>query len=306
MADSAPLIDWFTGARWLGYLATFALIGAATFQVLLRTRLNRYHPAACADLFRLTRRVAISAAILLLLAALLKLRGQLATLVEPGEGISDDMVRALISSSGWGHGWLWQVSVAAIGLLLIVIVGGTRVILPVALMVAAVAPLTGHATEHPWGLTAGLILHGVHQLGGGVWLGTLGLVVLLGYGGTARVATAERHQLIARLVHSYSPLALAGVGTAVLAGLVMAYGYLGSISALWTSSYGQTLLVKTGLLALTAGLGAYNWRMVRPALGSSVASQRLLRSATIELIVGTLLLLATAVLVALPAPSMNG
>lgn len=86
----------------------------------------------------------------------------------------------------------------------------------------------------------------------------------------------------------------------------MAYGYLGSISALWTSSYGQTLLVKTGLLVLTAGLGAYNWRMVRPALGSSVASQRLLRSATIELIVGTLLLLATAVLVALPAPSMNG
>lgn len=305
MADAAPLIDWFTGARWLGYVATFALIGAATFQLLLLARLVRYHPAAGKDLLRRGRHVAIMGSALLLIAALLKLRAQISTLVDPGEAVPMEMVKALVSGSGWGHGWLWQVGVAGIGLLLILLVRGTLVIPLVAVAVASVAPLTGHATENPWGMTAGLILHGVHQLGGGVWLGTLGLIVLLGYGATGTLESDERHQLIARLVNAYSPMALAGVGTAILAGLIMAYGYVGTIPALWTTDYGRVLLVKTGCLAVTAGIGAYNWRRVRPALGTSAASQRLLRSATLELLIGTLLLVATAVLVALPAPGMG-
>ncbi|MEO8201650.1 MAG: CopD family protein [Gemmatimonadota bacterium] len=299
-------MDLFTFARWLGYAATFALIGAATFQTLLRIRLNRYHPKACSDLFRLTRRVAVMAAWVLLVALGLKLRGQLLSLVDPGEAIPAEMVKAMIVSSAWGHGWMLQACGALLALVTLAIVADTWIILPIAVVIAGLAPLTGHAVENSWGSTAGIVLHGVHQLGGGVWLGTLSLIVLLGYGGTRRVQADERDQLLARLVNAYSPIALGAVGITVLAGLLMAYSYIRTLSAVWTTSYGQTLLVKTGLLVLTAGLGAYNWRMVRPALGSSVASRRLLRSATLELIVGTLLLAATSILVALPAPAMQG
>jgi putative copper export protein len=60
------------------------------------------------------------------------------------------------------------------------------------------------------------------------------------------------------------------------------------------------------LLALTAGLGAWNWRLVRPTLGEAGASARLLCSATLELIIGTLLLGATAFLVGMEAPGLHG
>ncbi len=305
MADAALLFDPFTFARWMGYLATFVLIGSATFQLLLSFRLNRHHPAACSRLYLLSRRVATGATVFLIIAASLKLRGQLATLVDPGEPVSRDMVRALIRSEGWGRGWIWQTGAGLLGLMLLLIVRRRWITIPIALLVAFTAPLTGHATENHFGALAGVFLHGLHQLGGGVWLGTLSLIVGLGFGGTAHIDREERHRLIARLVQAYSPVALAGVSTAVAAGVILAYGYVGTLGALIGSSYGRTLLIKTGLLGATAALGAYNWKRVRPALGSPVASDRLLRSATIELVVGSLLLAATAVLVALAAPALG-
>jgi putative copper resistance protein D len=130
------------------------------------------------------------------------------------------------------------------------------------------------------------------------------MVVLVGYGGTRRIGDTARHRIIALLVEAFSPIALTGVGIAVVAGVVLSYQYVGSFSALLSSSYGTTLLIKVGMLALTAGLGAWNWRRVRPTLGEAGASARLYRSATLELIVGTLLLGATALLVGLEAPNL--
>ncbi|HEU5050718.1 MAG TPA: CopD family protein, partial [Gemmatimonadales bacterium] len=73
---------------------------------------------------------------------------------------------------------------------------------------------------------------------------------------------------------------------------------------LFATGYGRVLLVKIGLLAGVAALGAWNWRRVRPALGSAPGAGRLRMSATAELVLGTLLLGATAILVALPAPAL--
>jgi hypothetical protein len=42
---------------------------------------------------------------------------------------------------------------------------------------------------------------------------------------------------------------------------------------------------------------------MKPALGDPTGSERLVRSATVELVLGVLVLAATAVLVALPAPA---
>jgi putative copper resistance protein D len=151
----------------------------------------------------------------------------------------------------------------------------------------------------------GVGLHAVHQLGGGAWIGTLFLVVAAGYGGTRDLPESERHPLIAALVHAYSPVALAGVTTAVLAGVALALGSIEPVSALWSTGYGRTLLLKLLLLGGTAAIGAYNWRRVRPRLGHEESTGRLYRSATLELILGALLLGATAILVALPAPGLE-
>ena len=75
-----------------------------------------------------------------------------------------------------------------------------------------------------------------------------------------------------------------------------------SVSALWQSEYGRTLLLKLGILSVVAGTGAYNWLRVKPALGSIEGAVRIRRSATLELAVGVLVLVVTAVLVATPTP----
>ena len=97
-------------------------------------------------------------------------------------------------------------------------------------------------------------------------------------------------------------MALAGAATAIVAGTLLAWAYIGSVADLLHTTYGQTLLVKVALLVLTMSLGAWNWRRVSPRLGEPAATELLHRSAIAELGTGLLLLIATAVLVALPAP----
>jgi copper transport protein len=72
------------------------------------------------------------------------------------------------------------------------------------------------------------------------------------------------------------------------------------VADLWTTPYGQVLVRKLVLVGVVALVGAYNWRRVRPALGTDAATGRLRRSMWTELCVGLLVLLATAVLVATP------
>lgn len=291
-------------ARWIGYLGVMGLVGAATFQGIVHTRVAPSHPGATGQMLGRVRAAAFMAAFFMILALVLKLLGQLGSFVEPGEAMTRELFD-LVLDSGWGHSWQIQAAVAGVTLLLVLLVRTTWALIPLALAAVITAPLTGHAIENPWGLPVGLALHALHQFGGGVWIGTLVLVLAAGYGGTRSLPEVERHPLIATLVHAYSPVALAGVGTAVLAGLILALGYVASISALWTTSYGRMLILKTLFMAVTAGIGAYNWRRVRPRLGEKTSSDRLYRSATLELIVGGLLLGATAVLVALPAPALE-
>ncbi|HSH46764.1 MAG TPA: CopD family protein, partial [Longimicrobiales bacterium] len=107
---------------------------------------------------------------------------------------------------------------------------------------------------------------------------------------------------VAALVNAFSPIALVFAGLVVLTGALSAWLHLGTPSALWTSGYGRVLLAKLGAVGLVAAAGAYNWRRARPRLGDVPAARRLTRSATLELAIGALVLVITAVLVATPPP----
>lgn len=295
--------DLAVPARWLGYVAGLGLIGAAAFQSVVRFRILPEFPAVAAALLARTRRIAVLLVLILIAAFALRFVAQARSLVEPGERLTPDLYRLLLATA-WGHDWILQIGAGLLSLFALALVRDSRVLLPIALLVAFLTPMTGHASENPLGRPGGIALHGVHQLGGGVWLGTLAMVVLVGYGGTRLLADTERHRIIARLVEAFSPIALGGVTIAVLAGVVLSFQYVASFGAILSTSYGKTLIVKVGLLGITAILGAWNWRRVRPTLGEAGASARLLRSATLELIIGTLLLGATAILVGMEGPGI--
>ena len=99
--------------------------------------------------------------------------------------------------------------------------------------------LTGHTA----GTALTEIADFVHLAGISVWIG--GLAVLL-FGVLARRDPGELETVIPR----YSKLAMISVGVAVAAGLVLAWRIVGSVSRVFTTTYGQTLLVKLAVFAL--------------------------------------------------------
>jgi putative copper export protein len=147
-------------------------------------------------------------------------------------------------------------------------------------------------------------VNGVHVLAASTWLGTLLVLTVFGIRGLIRNHSSggERARIVADLVNSFSPLALTASAIVAITGATTAWLHLKRISALWTTSYGIALIVKLVLVVIVVVLGAWNWKRVRPSLGSEGTEHTIRRSATMELAVAALVLLATSVLVTLPSP----
>lgn len=310
--DSAtePLVNAPASIRWLGYLALFPVVGAVAFRGLARRRVP---PPGGDDVARNleggARAVGVVAALVLVAAAALRLYVQVRSVLEPEEAFTIALARPIVSGTAWGSGWTLQAAAAVAALLGFLLARrlpaiGWSLAALAALAAVIASPLTGHAIENPWGPRVGVALQAVHLLGGSVWLGTLFVLVATAWGATSRNSGQRREQVVAALVDGYSPMALTGGLAAMGAGVVLGLAYIGSVGELWTTTYGRALLLKVAILVGVAAVGAWNWRRVRPALGSAPGASRLRRSATIELVLGTLLLATTAVLVALPAPRL--
>jgi copper transport protein len=153
------------------------------------------------------------------------------------------------------------------------------------------------------GTLAGKV-NAVHILGASTWLGTLLVLTLIGIRGVIKSATAgaQRAQLVADVVNSFSPLALVAASIVAITGLTTAWLHLKRISSLWTTSYGIALDIKLVFVLIVVVLGAWNWRRIRPSLGSEGSEQTIRRSARMELTFAALVLIVTSVLVTLPSP----
>ena len=104
------------------------------------------------------------------------------------------------------------------------------------------------------------------------------------------------------MVNAFSPVALTCGATIVATGIIVSLLRLEPLSTLWTSGYGQVLMLKLGLVMILFALGAWNWRRVKPTLGGDEGVSALRRSAKMELTVGVTVLAVTAVLVAMALP----
>jgi putative copper export protein len=325
-ADLASLLGAVT--RWAGFLGALLVTGAVVFRYSL---LPGYRRAGGPELPGALERAAaagVAAALLLAMAAPIRLYAQALGFVEPGEPVTREIVTTVLRQTAWGRGWVLQflgAGLAAAGFLaaraiprpgwLMAAAGATAVVLA--------APLTGHATASDRAGSWGYPLDVIHLLGAGAWLGTLAVLLVAGYpaasGGTGerdpragQDGTGERDSRaglmggilpVTLLVRAFSPIALAGAGTAIGAGVILAFRYLeGSITSLWTTSYGQLLLLKIGVLALVLALGAVNWRVITPRLDQPDGPARIRRSSQLELLLGTVLLAVTAFLVSTGMP----
>jgi putative copper export protein len=299
-------MDWAALGRGLGYVGALALVGAAPAAWLLRAR-----GSAMPGVERAIRRVAVLAAVLLLVAAVGRLVGQATAFLDPDEPLTFATLRDIVGATNWGHRWLWQVGAAFVAgvAALAERPGPRRWTVAASLLVAATLPLTGHALEFPLGGAVGVAVQALHIAAAGVWLGTL--VVL-----TATIATTvrqwpgpERVGALYDVATRFSRFALTGAGVVVLAGVILAAANLRSFAALTSTAYGQLILVKVALLLGVMGLGAWNWRRAVPALANPgadpAAARHLARSAAAEIALALAVLAATAVLSATDAPGLG-
>lgn len=161
----------------------------------------------------------------------------------------------------------------------------------VGLLAAGVAWSTdGHPATISGAL--GAVINAIHLTVGAVWVGTLGWFV-------ASVIRRRRERSIAwEIARRYSRLALPLVVVLGVAGGASAWEVLPSWSALWSSGYGQLLLVKTGLFAVALGLAATGrWR----GIGRGQAGT-LRRSVPLEALAVAVIVVVTAVLVSVAPP----
>jgi putative copper resistance protein D len=97
----------------------------------------------------------------------------------------------------------------------------------------------------------------------------------------------------------FSRLALMSVAILVSAGLILSFSYVGSLSAVYGTSYGAMVATKAILFGLLLFLGALNFQLVRHGEASSILSS-LTRFGEAEIGIGVTVILAAASLTSLP------
>jgi putative copper export protein len=306
--------------RWAGFIALLVIIGAVAFrQVVLRAipRVASLEDREAAtivvfDAARRAARYAYWAALALCLVLVARLLAQSAALHGEGGLLDLSLIGAMLRKTVWGWGWQLQATAT-----LIVIVGfraaiqvksaperlsGWTTATVGAVLLAFSPAFAGHAAAAPRWLPLTVLADGLHVLGASGWLGSLTMVIAAGLPAALAQQEERRGRAVSDMINAFSPTALVFAGLVAATGVFAAWMHVGSIPALWQTRYGKILLAKLAVLSIVALTGAYNWLRVRPTLGQVEGAVRIRRSSTVELAVGIIVLLLTAILVATPTP----
>jgi putative copper export protein len=301
--QTQPLIHWPQPiTEYVSFVAQYLALGAVGFRyAAVRGRLPATRVDSTVDPFLRAEHDIFTVATRR--AAILGLIGALVQAVMTGLGLPGAAARKhlpvmqfLTSDLQAGAGFVLLI-VAIVGLA--IAASGRRTGWPLALVGTVGWALTDLLVGR-WGHLA----NSVHRLAGGLWLGTLFVLVVAGVSTVMHDerANSRRGAMVADMVNGFSPLALTCGMVVVLSGLTTAWRHLNPLSSLWTTPYGYALLVKLTLVAVVFLLGTWNWRRMRPTLGSEDAAWAVKRSSKAELTAAALVLAASAILVSLPSP----
>lgn len=302
-SERSPL---YAGVRWLMYVGMIGAMGALGFAALLGTaRLRSAPPAFLEQARKGAAAFGILSTLPLTLSIPLRIQAQSHSIF--GGGVTRERFAALLDST-WGTGWLVQAIGCALVLAgLLTARAGPRagwVIAGIGTVAIVAGPaMSGHAASAESMRAIAITADGLHMLGAGFWIGTLSAILLVGVPLSRSQSAGERTAVLAGLVAAFSPLALAAAGILVIAGGVVASMHLSSPADLWTTGYGRLLAAKLFIVALTLGLGAFNWRRTRPRLSEAGGDARLRRAGGAEVVAALIVIMLTAVLVAVQPPA---
>jgi copper transport protein len=296
--------------RGLGYVATLLAGGAVAVAAAVARRPDRRASA---------RRLARPAAVAGVITALLAVPVQVAAVV--GTGLADAFVPSLVGevlTTSFGWGTLTRVA-GLVALLVLWRPAAERtprlLVLPGVAAVVALGSylLDGH--QRSMEPTAVLVAaDAVHLAAGAVWFA--GLVLLVGWLRRRTDDPGGAHALVdpvadAQVVARFSSVALVAVLAVAASGVAMAVALVRAPSALTSTAYGWTLLVKAVAVVAVVGIAAYNRRRLVPAVAAAeggdpaVARRRLTTTVRAEAFVLVGVLLVTGTLVSRPPAALE-
>jgi len=306
MSDEAAALILLSLARWITDFGIVWLVGVCTLRfIIVGVGVNR----SGFGLDDLDRRLVYHTGLalaLLLIAAAARLYAQTYSSFGLDEPVTRELLQLVAEQTRWGGRWRLQAVVLVVALLVVPLLvfrvrGAWWTLVVVTLGVVTTAPLTGHAIAYSGGAAVPMMLQIGHLAAAGIWLGTLLVVVLVALP-VFRRTTHNDGLSVSCLIERFSPIALAAAITLALTGVLTALLYIDEIPQLWHTIYGRVLALKTALFGVTALLGAYNWRRVRPRLTVVAGIDRLRWVAIAELLIALSVLTVTAFLVHLPMP----
>jgi copper transport protein len=295
-------------ARWIVFLSVMAAIGLFVLRLVVARPLPSA-PRAPTIAFWIAAGVALVATpfYVLLATADFALRhwwslGDLVPLMRTssfGRGFLDlELVFALFVAAAAVAFWVERPEGPRRSIAELLSLGGALLAAGAVLVVPSAA---GHAAQtSPRGLA--ILLDALHLASGSLWVGGLiGLLVLW-----RSLPTARRLAGLAICVPRFSNVALASVIVLVGSGVGASILHLPTLSSLWSTSYGQAIIVKSGLLLGAIALASGNLLKTSPALRSPdpplSAAVLLRRLVAGETLLVTAAVVAAAVLSSLPPP----
>lgn len=282
------MIDWVTIAvKALVYATCLAAGGGTLFLVILGAQLSQSERVRTVALARGLAVVGIyvSIALILMLGA---------RLGDEWSGAWDKDIIQIVLDGHEGRAF----ALRAFGLVLIAgalfaDAWARGIALLGAVAVAVSFGLTGHAGSAGRATTA---IVSIHLIAVSYWIGALRPLYRLTW-------TAELPRLGA-ILERFGTFAVGFVGALVLAGLALIWWLLGSLEVLFTSSYGQLLVLKLAFVGTLLLLAAINKLRLTPGIlaGEAEALLYLRRSIAVEIALVNAILIVTAIFTTLVGP----
>jgi putative copper resistance protein D len=169
--------------------------------------------------------------------------------------------------------------------------GYSDLLLPAAAIIAS-SVMTSHAMARLEYRAPLVAITALHQAATAAWLGGLPYLLIA-------IRRAPTPELARRLSARFSQFALISVAVLACAGLLLGFAYVGSIKAIYGTSYGAMVATKAFLFGLLLFLGALNFQLVRRGPASSILAS-LKRFGEAEIGIGVTVILTAASLTSLP------
>jgi putative copper export protein/methionine-rich copper-binding protein CopC len=259
---------------WIPWLSVFVFTGALLLRFLVTAPAARRMPDRIdsARAFEATDRRLNRVAAIALLALVPSTLVQVAFQAGASKGYAFSKIGKLIAENGAGHLWGARLLFTALAALIVwtFAIRKPSKLLPKAMLVAAVLGVlemaarvvpSGKPTNWPRTIFGDVMVF-AHLVGGAVWIG--GLVGLMAIAVKRGLPVSNRGPFWSTALPRFSAAAMSCVAAIVVSGLWLYWTHIASLSQLFGTLYGKSLVIKLAMVALLLALGAFNHIWLKP------------------------------------------